>query len=781
MKEPKLQPMECPRREGVLTPEEKEVQEKFQRELETYLSEGEGSYVKKIITLAERKNIPLDFSRPEFISAYQKGLENCLLKGRIFDADEIIVLAEEKKIPLAHLTSACQKGLENCLLSGEIFNAKAIITFVEEKKIPLDLTSACQKGLEACLSGGRISDAKEIIVLAEEKKIPLAHLTSACQKGLENCLLKGRIFAEEIITFTEKKNIHLNLTSACQKGLESYLSQGWFSDAEEIITFAEEKNISLDLAPPFSQSALKMFQEKNDLLFELLALGEKYKVSLEKVPELRDAIEFFREYGRFISFSFFDVYNLLAKNQPPSPELQALGIKKTGKEGLNQLRQFYEKFRHFVLEPKNEEKLLELFQYSLPQELFKNFVRFKTSKWARDYDFEGLVKQYLQSKKEGKIAPLPEEYLAFPESLKLRVDYLDERKEFILQEGAVRRYQTLRADIPTKEILVNEKDFLIKEKKELSQIINQRKKEIEEKLPTLKEKARSFQEKEFAVLNELGLKIEGAEDVQRVFSLLTSFPYKKDIFESSIRRLLFFLSLKENPNQKTQEDFPHSPDLLALDEMTEFVNHSVKEETLKKIPLTQEQKKEISKSLNVKALTEERQRAEKSLKVTGKKEIEIIPNRSLLGEFAGYYSDACYTIETNILRDHPNLDVLTFVLNRGTADERLAGATLILRTEDTEGRDLMIVRALNPLENVLAEISAESFVEELFAYLKKVAKKRGSKLAVVIDHQGGASTNRGKIFDFLSSKYKEKRVALKNPKEVYFNEYDLSEVTYLVK
>ncbi len=138
--------------------------------------------------------------------------------------------------------------------------------------------------------------------------------------------------------------------------------------------------------------------------------------------------------------------------------------------------------------------------------------------------------------------------------------------------------------------------------------------------------------------------------------------------------------------------------------------------------------------------------------------------------------------ETNVLREHPNFDVLSFVLNRGTKDERLAGATLILRTKDKEGNEVMIVRALNPLENVLAELSAQSFVEELFAYLKKVEEKRKAKLAVAIDCQGGASSNRGKIFDYLKEKYQneKKKVSLTNPEEVYFNRYDLRDISYFV-
>ncbi len=156
-------------------------------------------------------------------------------------------------------------------------------------------------------------------------------------------------------------------------------------------------------------------------------------------------------------------------------------------------------------------------------------------------------------------------------------------------------------------------------------------------------KARAHQEKELSALSRLSLKIEQAKNLESALSTLASYPGKKDLFESSLRRLLFFLSFQKNPHYpKTQEDFPFSPDLAALDEMSEFINHLVKEETLTKIPLDQSARKEIGRILNIKALTEERQRAEKSARILGKKEVEIIPNRSLLGEFAGYYSDACY-------------------------------------------------------------------------------------------------------------------------------------------
>ena len=112
----------------------------------------------------------------------------------------------------------------------------------------------------------------------------------------------------------------------------------------------------------------------------------------------------------------------------------------------------------------------------------------------------------------------------------------------------------------------------------------------------------------------------------------------------------------------------------------------------------------------------------------------------------------------------------------------MAGACLLIETEATDGTSLLVIRGLNPIENVATKISVTDFFKQLTDYLKPIAAARGSELAVVVDdHRGGSASNREAVFSFLSRSalgWQKARLASLN--DSYFNKYDITENTYLV-
>lgn len=132
----------------------------------------------------------------------------------------------------------------------------------------------------------------------------------------------------------------------------------------------------------------------------------------------------------------------------------------------------------------------------------------------------------------------------------------------------------------------------------------------------------------------------------------------------------------------------------------------------------------------------------------------FIPTKGLLLEFSGHIADACWASRyRSVAREFPNFSAVIMAQNRGTKHERLAGAALLIETDDQAGNPLLVIRVINPIENIINSLSVEDFLDKFISYAQKVAKNIKRKLAIVIDgHCGGSGTNRPVLFDLLSQK-----------------------------
>jgi hypothetical protein len=152
-------------------------------------------------------------------------------------------------------------------------------------------------------------------------------------------------------------------------------------------------------------------------------------------------------------------------------------------------------------------------------------------------------------------------------------------------------------------------------------------------------------------------------------------------------------------------------------------------------------------------------------------------------EVSGSLADACWQDrnEDLIALEHPNFTSVTFVQNPETKDERIAGACLLIESEALEGgQPLLVIRGLNPLENVINRLSVEDFYQKFTEYCEGIAERGGRKLAIVIDdHSGGSATNRPALFQYLS-RLELRKVMLKFNQDTEFNGYVIANKTFLV-
>jgi hypothetical protein len=152
------------------------------------------------------------------------------------------------------------------------------------------------------------------------------------------------------------------------------------------------------------------------------------------------------------------------------------------------------------------------------------------------------------------------------------------------------------------------------------------------------------------------------------------------------------------------------------------------------------------------------------------------PSRGLLAELSAYICDTCWLVEEGITEKYPNLVFVAFNLQPqmvlpGADRTPFMGGSLVLSTKDRAGKPVMVVRGLNPHEDLLRAVSVSSLCEEYFDYLAGIGRLAGVKSVVISDDPccGRAQTNRPPVNGYIKSRYESARViSLQGNSEVIF-------------
>jgi len=549
---------------------------------------------------------------------------------------------------------------------------------------------------------------------------------------------------------------------------------------------------------------------------------------IEVMPELNDF------YSPPLDQTFTFAYDLLGEQLIPDiyetiiavkdghvskEDMKKLGITKTGETGINQLRQRLNSFKSKILDQEFDTTLLE--ESPFYQQYYKAYVRYTNSEWGEhdEQSFEQIVETHNLLKQEKRLRKLPKEYAESGEVIIAKVDR-EKQETFRYSEQFLSRFGTLRASMAGSLELFNQNKPLsnlvekaeAKRKQKINDMENDltrlssedavkkwigelehqmeqegdsvMKRALKKKIDTLQnEKARGFMQKNlsdaFERLRDLNLR--SVRNFQSNFVVLSQF----DEFHEELRQLIFYYALQKNkPYREPAKNIAHreKPQFNDVGWVINFVDHIVNEETWSKYFTDDNATKAFRKLINVNALNEEFARAQNQAS-SGTISMEFIPTRGLLMEFSGHIADACWASKyDSIAESFPNFSAVTMVQNKGTKHERLAGSCMLIETTSIDNTPLLVIRGLNPLENVINALSTDDFFDKFTNYARSIADKLGRKLAIVIDdHSGGSATNRPALFQLLTEKNKTLRpVRLASEEDTTFNGYDITHVTYVI-
>ncbi len=134
---------------------------------------------------------------------------------------------------------------------------------------------------------------------------------------------------------------------------------------------------------------------------------------------------------------------------------------------------------------------------------------------------------------------------------------------------------------------------------------------------------------------------------------------------------------------------------------------------------------------------------------TKKISLHFFQTRGILLDFTGDISGTCMKDSSGLAENFPNLSAVIFVQDRGTRNERLVGSCLLLEAEDCKGNPILIIRALNPAENLINDLALQDFFDVFVGYAREIAKKSGRTLAIAISENIQFTTNRMALHLFI--------------------------------
>ena len=791
-------------------------------------------YIDIVIQIKDDFNLSDNFFNSYKVQqAAQEGIIHELLDDNINNA---VLIKEEFNLPETTVIEAAKQVMINKLLDGCInsaFEIKNKFNLPDEFLNSSEVQQAVKQGMIKTLVNGDVNNALKI---KEKLNLPETILIEAAKQGMIKALMKGNI--NSVFKIKESFNLpdeFLNsseLQRAIKQGMIRLLSNGDINNALAIkkefnlpdefinslevqrvaINFLDANLLELDIDSilliinsfKLPKHYINTIISNNTLEFieankyeVIIEIRKKLKLSPDKA--LNTSLDIF---GNFITPEIYQDIKILleAKDIEDIPKnLKSLGIKKVGDAGISKLKEIISDFKNKLKNPNYHGDNLE---NPIFESFLKEYVRYKVSQWGDhdDINFKNVIATHRDFYLNGKIKELDERYQP-SKILNIAKKKMDnnEGKQFEYSEQFKIRYDILRKSIieAYKLFEASKKFKLEAEQKgplnslfaEFNEIKAKLIVESEEKLikmkhnPNIKLEAIDNLSKKIDFLKETNFRsIKNFEDN---FTKLSE--YKE--FDELLRKLVFYLAFHSHQIRIDEELLSNAklnkePSINELSRTLEFINHITNQETRDKYFNNNSAKKAFIKLTNARALEEEYTRFEDFFQeISGKVEMQFIPTRGLLMEFSGHIADACWASKESCLaRNHPNKLALIMVQNPNSIKEKLVGSCILIETKSNKGEPLLIIRGLNPIENVINELSVKDFYQKITDYLKEIANSLGRKLAIVVDdHQGGSGSNRLAVYNFLSENCKKNKVILASFKDTDFNGYNIVNNCYLVE
>jgi hypothetical protein len=560
-----------------------------------------------------------------------------------------------------------------------------------------------------------------------------------------------------------------------------------------------------------AQDPIDAFEKIMDQLGRAFNVNRIFETARQLFPESDAAnvgvkfdadvfIQFVEGVGLYSTPTIYKIFDSLAKgkfeDKALENEVRKAGITASGAEGIAQLQRSVKEFYARLIQ--SGSLPATILGDPVQLDLLRIVSNFDGSKWRRAIVFEELIKDFLAS----NAAPLSPQFYDPSGSLrqgKIAVRRL--RADFKFEEPAKLMYAKVLNEIRQGLALARMDDGARRKKveKEIFDAIDAELEEIRQgREATDNEKAKiglDQRKERLEALREAILK-EGANLTACLAEYLAEYDKKgKHPLGPYLRTLLFSESFKiNNTYAEIFKDVFASESSGAISttnvgNVLEFLGNVVKQHVLAEdghdpaasLPVDIKVKGNIkNRYLQVKALSDDYLRATKDANDLDKNILTVVPTRGILGELSGYFCDACWTQQYNIMKNNPDMVAFYFVENAGDPlNARIVGGSLLLLTK-SGGKEAFVIRGLNPQDKIADNFSSEDLIGGFMKYLDTIPMASGERTYLIPSPSSGALSNRPAVTRAFSSTVDLKELlSLDIPNR--FNGYDITKNVHAIK
>lgn len=487
---------------------------------------------------------------------------------------------------------------------------------------------------------------------------------------------------------------------------------------------------------------------------------------LSKTPEV---YRIFREFTKYNNHTLKNI----------SQEYLDLGI-----NSIDQLKDLVNNVRQLCLDSKPLTDVSNLSKLEIG--LLSMVTGHSANRWTRQ-PIEQIINDFTKDLSEGKIAPLSPEFTTSTVS----VDKVLIKNNTDLSEN--NNYQTVSNEILSGILKTGTVDDL---KESSNNLLN---KKIEELSLT---EPNDFIKKQLEIFKsgkEIVQKSESVDSLlESLLSLNINFGREQEKYNSVLRQLVYrkVLTKHNSPDfvERLRSNLENNQGPQAVSDSLNFLNNLVKDHALnfetnneekywtdKTFATIKKYSKVFKKNLNISLYTKELESISSQfehIKSDTNLDIEMIPDRGLIGEMAGYMADVCYTKVYPLLKQYPNLVPYKFISKSDDGNSELIGSTLVFKVDTKDGEPALLIRAFDvPLEQT---IDIGGFFEKFVDSLSVTAKKMGIN-KIIAAGTSGTISNYSLTTNYVTDNYVKEKGNIPLKEAFDFNNYNITNQTYLIR
>lgn len=547
---------------------------------------------------------------------------------------------------------------------------------------------------------------------------------------------------QELVKKTAHKDPRLFIIYANRKDWQDFLGKETFKDF-------------LGILPSGTKEARNAFThnkyDRTSALLLLLAHTKGFSLRPNHFEIIKNYIG---EFGLAKISKLFEYYRNLSLHE--SGEIDVLPPDQVA-DGVNSSEDLKNQFGKIARMTTAEQPYLETSNMTnFELTLLSSFVGHATHRWSRPIKLEGIIDQFSQDLKEGKISPVLEGHEAASvntDQVEYSVGESSDNKPRKSESFNLFAKEILKTDNPldTSDLKtrLNKK---IEGLEKLYEVLGkQQDKETPKKLTLTNEQLQKLrkisedinQSQDLDKLMEIFLDVDKATaESLKIFPLIREIVFRLVFEKMPLNKEDILTKLNEGYSHESSQKVIELIDELVKEHALNLTNNNAEAywtlDTFNKIKQTAKDKTKIDLYKIFDGLLKELKADHEKFKAKqkGTQVVKVIPDRGLIGELSGYIANACYTKEYPLLRDRPNLVPYKFVAEDGV-ESRLIGSVLTFELTQDNGDKVMLMRAFNvPNES---SVNVSGFIEKMLDHLAQVGRKRGIKRIIVPGIEGTIS------------------------------------------